>query len=71
MKYIQTIKQKVISYKFPTIKKELEYIETCQAIWGCVPCDVLWATETSIYKNHQPPKPLNNEDRKRNKGMVN
>ena len=25
------------------------YIEVCTTIWGCVPVDVKWATNTNIY----------------------
>lgn len=27
-----------------------KYIAISQQIWGCVPIDVIWAKETSIYK---------------------
>jgi len=33
-----------------TQKEKSEYILICQKIWGCVPVDIDWATETDIYK---------------------
>lgn len=52
MKFVETIKGKEQAFVFQNKRLELEYIEVCETIWGCIPCDVIWATETSIYKNH-------------------
>lgn len=58
MKFIETVKGKEQTFVFKNKKAELEYIEICEIIWGCVPCDVIWATETTIYKTRKQSLPI-------------
>jgi hypothetical protein len=52
MEYFQKDKEgKRLSYKFQSKKEEETYIGICRRIWGCVPCEVLWAVETQPYKS--------------------
>lgn len=51
MKLIDNKNDKETNFKFENKDAQRQYIETCLELWGCVPCDVRWATETSLYKN--------------------
>lgn len=52
MIYFQKDKEaKKLPYKFDSKKDEETYIAICRRIWGCVPCEVLWAIDTHPYIN--------------------
>lgn len=52
MKFVEIIKGKEQAFVFQNKRQQIEYVEICEVIWGCIPCDVIWATETAIYKNY-------------------
>lgn len=53
VKYVQTIKGKEEPFRFQNKKAEAEYIDICEILWGCVPCDVNWAIGTNLYKKEK------------------
>lgn len=42
-----------LSYSLLTMIPKLTYTDICEAIWGCVPTDTIWAKETNIYKQYE------------------
>lgn len=53
MEFIENKNGKITKFRFKSKKEELEYIDICETIWGCVPYDVNWAQGTNIYKNQK------------------
>ena len=51
IKEVKNSETKTISFKFKSKKEEEKYISICLDIWGCVPVEIDWATNTNVYKS--------------------
>ena len=43
-------KGKETPYVFANKRDREQYVEICEKLWGCVPCDVDWAIGTKLYQ---------------------